>query len=98
MRILSARTATALIGGLLGSLVVASGPAPAAAAPSSGFNDWSCRPSAEHPEPVVMLHGLGANGEANYAGYLGPYVADQGYCVFAPTYGQVAPEFPVGGL
>jgi triacylglycerol esterase/lipase EstA (alpha/beta hydrolase family) len=98
MRSLSARTATALIGGLLGSLVVAAGQAPAVAAPSSGFNDWNCRPSAEHPEPVVMLHGLGANGEANYAGYLGPYVADLGYCVFAPTYGQVSAEFPVGGL
>jgi pimeloyl-ACP methyl ester carboxylesterase len=98
MRTLSARTVAAVIGGLLGSAVVATGPAPADAAPTSGFNDWSCRPSAEHPEPVVMLHGLGANGEANYAGYLGPYVADLGYCVFAPTYGQVSPEFPVGGL
>jgi triacylglycerol esterase/lipase EstA (alpha/beta hydrolase family) len=97
MRVLSART-VAVIGGLLGSVVVAVGTASAAPAPSSGFNDWSCRPSAEHPEPVVMLHGLGANGEANYAGYLGPYVADLGYCVFAPTYGQVSPEFPVGGL
>jgi triacylglycerol esterase/lipase EstA (alpha/beta hydrolase family) len=98
MRIPSARTAVALIGALLGSLIVATGPTPAAAAPSSGFNDWSCRPSAEHPEPVVMLHGLGANGEANFAGYLGPYVADLGYCVFAPTYGQAAPGSPVGGL
>jgi triacylglycerol esterase/lipase EstA (alpha/beta hydrolase family) len=98
MRSLSGRTAAVLVGGLLGSLLAATGPAPAADAAFSGFNDWGCQPSTEHPEPVVMLHGLGANGQANYAGYLGPYVADLGYCVFAPTYGQVSPEFPVGGL
>jgi triacylglycerol esterase/lipase EstA (alpha/beta hydrolase family) len=97
MRTLSARTAFAAIAGLLlGGLVAP--PASAATAPSSGFNDWSCRPSAAHPDPVVMLHGLGANGDANYAGYLGPYVADLGYCVFAPTYGRVSPDLPVGGL
>jgi pimeloyl-ACP methyl ester carboxylesterase len=98
MRILSVRTAlVGVVGTLIGGLVGL--PAPSvAAAPSSGFNDWSCRPSATHPDPVVMLHGLGANGEANFASYLGPYVADLGYCVFAPTYGQVSPQLPVGGL
>lgn len=99
MRTPTARSVlSVIVGSLLGGLLVVSTPSAAAAAPSSGFNDWSCRPSPEHPDPVVMLHGLGANGEANYAGYLGPYVAERGYCVFAPTYGQVSPEFPVGGL
>jgi pimeloyl-ACP methyl ester carboxylesterase len=97
MRILSVRTAlVGVVATLLGGLVGL--PIPSVAAPSSGFNDWSCRPSATHPDPVVMLHGLGANGEANFAGYLGPYVADLGYCVFAPTYGRVSPQLPVGGL
>jgi pimeloyl-ACP methyl ester carboxylesterase len=106
MRTPTARTVLAgVVGSLFGSLLIVTAPSTTAAAPgsgvssaSSGFNDWRCRPSAEHPDPVVMLHGLGANGDANYAGYLGPYVAGQGYCVFAPTYGRVSSAYPVGGL
>jgi pimeloyl-ACP methyl ester carboxylesterase len=79
---------------VLASLAV--GAAPAAAAPSSGFNDWSCRPSTAHPEPLVLLHGLGANGAANYA-YLGPYLAGEGYCAFAPDYGSSPSTGPFGG-
>jgi triacylglycerol esterase/lipase EstA (alpha/beta hydrolase family) len=68
----------------------------AAAATTSGFDDWSCRPSAAHPEPVVLLHGLGGNGPGNYS-YLGPYLAGAGYCAFSVTYGQADPNIPVGG-
>jgi pimeloyl-ACP methyl ester carboxylesterase len=75
--------------------LAAAGPA-AAAPPSSGFNDWSCRPAAAHPDPLVLLHGLGGNGPGNYA-YLGPYLANQGYCAFAPTYGLASPASPFGG-
>ena len=70
---------------------------PASAAPSSGFNDWNCRPSAAHPEPLLLLHGLGGNGPGNYA-TLGPYLASLGYCTYSPTYGEEFPPFPVGGL
>ncbi|HEV2784333.1 MAG TPA: alpha/beta fold hydrolase [Actinophytocola sp.] len=76
--------------------LLVSGPASATAAPSSGFNDWSCRPAAAHPNPVVLLHGLGGNGPGHFS-YLGPYLAGAGYCAFAPTYGQAAPAIPVGG-
>jgi hypothetical protein len=69
----------------------------AASVPGAGFNDWSCRPSAVHPEPVVLLHGLGGNGPGNFAA-LGPYLETAGFCVFAPTYGEATPDFPVGGL
>ena len=76
-------------------LTIVTGPG-ASAAPSSGFNDWSCRPSAAHPEPVVMLHGLGGNGPGHFS-FLGPFLAGAGYCAFAPTYGQADPNIPVGG-
>jgi len=69
----------------------------AATAPSSGFNNMSCRPSAAHPDPVVLLHGLGGNGPGNFA-TLGPYLAAAGYCAFAPTYGEAIPGIPVGGI
>lgn len=68
----------------------------AAVAPSTGFDDWSCKPSAAHPEPLVLLHGLGGNGPGNYS-YLGPYLAAKGYCAFTLTYGQATPAIPVGG-
>jgi len=69
----------------------------AATAPSSGFNDWSCRPSAARPDPVVLLHGLGGNGPGNFS-TLAPYLASAGFCVYAPTYGEAVPGVPVGGL
>jgi triacylglycerol esterase/lipase EstA (alpha/beta hydrolase family) len=66
-----------------------------------GSNDWSCRPSAGHPEPVVLVHGLGANKDDNWQTF-SPLLADEGYCVFALTYGVPAGNpFPldqVGGL
>lgn len=51
-----------------------------------GANDWSCRPSAAHPEPVVLVHGLSGNKNDNWQTYA-PLLADNGYCVFALTYG-----------
>ncbi|HEY0934411.1 MAG TPA: alpha/beta fold hydrolase, partial [Trebonia sp.] len=69
----------------------------AATAPGSGFNDWSCRPSAAHPQPVVLLHGLGGNGPGNFY-TLGPYLASAGFCVYASTYGQPNPSIPGGGI
>jgi triacylglycerol esterase/lipase EstA (alpha/beta hydrolase family) len=81
---------------MFAGVAVAAAPA-ASAAPSSGFNDWSCRPSAAHPQPLLLLHGLGGNGPGNYA-TLGPYLAGLGYCAYSPTYGEEFPPFPVGGL
>jgi hypothetical protein len=52
-----------------------------------GANDFSCVPTAAHPEPVVLVHGLGANMAQNW-GYISPALAADGYCVFALTYGR----------
>ncbi|WP_026163292.1 alpha/beta fold hydrolase [Kribbella catacumbae] len=94
MRNVLRRTAAALVAAaLLATSVTASAQA---APPSSGFDNWSCKPSAAHPNPLVLLHGLGGNGPGNYS-YLGPYLAAKGYCAFTLTYGQATPLIPVGG-
>ncbi|WP_394846982.1 alpha/beta fold hydrolase [Pendulispora brunnea] len=92
------RFAKAAMGVLAIGMIAVSGTSADAAesAPSSGFNDWSCRPSAAHPNPVVLLHGLFGNGPGNFS-FVGPYLALNGYCTFAPTYGQAIPGIPVGG-
>jgi triacylglycerol lipase len=63
----------------------------------AGANIWSCRPSAQHPDPVVLVHGLAATMEDNWS-TMAPLLADNGYCVFALTYGLDPGESSVGGL
>ncbi|MFK0178936.1 esterase/lipase family protein [Streptomyces xanthochromogenes] len=60
----------------------------AQSAPSSGWNNYSCKPSAAHPRPVVLVHGTFGNGTDNWLA-LAPYLVDRGYCVFSLDYGQL---------
>ncbi|MFG2635841.1 esterase/lipase family protein [Streptomyces sp. NPDC048362] len=69
--------------------VVPAATAQAAAAPSSGWNDFSCKPSADHPRPVVLVHGTLGNSVDNWLS-LAPYLEDRGYCVYSVDYGQLA--------
>ncbi|MFE9554706.1 lipase family alpha/beta hydrolase [Streptomyces sp. NPDC006692] len=60
----------------------------AQSAPSSGWNDYSCKPSAAHPRPVVLVHGTFGNGTDNWLA-LAPYLVNRGYCVFSLDYGRL---------
>jgi triacylglycerol esterase/lipase EstA (alpha/beta hydrolase family) len=66
--------------------------AQATAAPSRGWNDFSCKPSATHPRPVVLVHGTFGNSVDNWLA-LAPYLVNRGYCVFSLDYGQL-PNVP----
>ncbi|MFJ7156850.1 esterase/lipase family protein [Streptomyces sp. NPDC101118] len=62
--------------------------AQAATAPSSGWNDYTCKPSAAHPRPVVLVHGTLGNSVDNWLAFA-PYLVHRGYCVFSLDYGQL---------
>jgi triacylglycerol esterase/lipase EstA (alpha/beta hydrolase family) len=63
----------------------------------TGANDFSCKPSARHPYPIVLVHGLMANKVDNWD-TIAPLLADNGFCVFALTYGTTGSEPYFGGL
>ncbi|GAA0925833.1 MULTISPECIES: esterase/lipase family protein [Streptomyces violaceusniger group] len=60
----------------------------ASEAVSSGWNNYSCKPSAQHPRPVVLVHGTFGNSVDNWLGFA-PYLVQRGYCVFSLDYGQL---------
>ncbi|MFI8006757.1 esterase/lipase family protein [Streptomyces sp. NPDC086010] len=86
------RTITALVLALTAFVAAPTATAGAAttgtAAPSRGWNDYSCKPSAAHPRPVVLVHGTFGNSVDNWL-VLAPYLVNRGYCVFSLDYGQL---------
>ncbi len=62
-----------------------------------GTNDWTCKPSAAHPRPVILVHGTLGNQATNWQTY-GPLLKNNGYCVFALTYGALPAPYPVNAL
>jgi triacylglycerol esterase/lipase EstA (alpha/beta hydrolase family) len=89
-----------LLGGLVLALVSTLGPAAPSGAdgfpiplPTSpdgdpvGANDWSCRPTAKRPEPVIIVHGTFGD-RKHLLDNLSSAMVDKGFCVFSLDYGN----------
>lgn len=68
--------------------------APAAPAPQvvpgispPGANDWSCRPTAARPTPVILVHGTFGDMTVSW-NLISPALKRDGYCVYALDYGN----------
>ncbi|KAM3433788.1 hypothetical protein MY4824_005782 [Beauveria thailandica] len=60
-------------------------------------NDFSCQPSADHPSPVVLLHGLGATYYDDLH-VLEAFLQSRGFCTFSLTYGALEGRPLLGGF
>src|SRR3954471_24229632 len=60
-----------------------------AAAPASAYNDFTCRPTAAHSTPVVLVHGTFANSAGSW-NLVDPALRADAYCTFALDYGNNA--------
>ncbi|MFF0453393.1 esterase/lipase family protein [Nocardia africana] len=52
-----------------------------------GTNRWDCVPGADHPKPIVLVHGTWLNAYDSFA-YMAPKLARAGFCIFAFNYGR----------
>jgi len=64
-------------------------PLPTAEGDPPGANDWSCQPTAEHPTPVILVHGTFGD-RKHLLERLSRKVHEAGYCVFSLDYGNRA--------
>ena len=54
-----------------------------------GANDWSCEPTAEHPTPVILVHGTFGD-RTHLWEPISFRLSQEGYCVFSLDYGNRA--------
>ncbi len=64
--------------------------------PPPGADNFSCKPSAAHPYPVILVHGTFANMDDNWQA-ASPVLANHGYCVFAFNYGGTSATAAIQG-
>jgi triacylglycerol esterase/lipase EstA (alpha/beta hydrolase family) len=98
---LLALVACALLGTAVAATTAAAAPLPvlynglvgyahaSATASPPGANDWSCKPTAAHPRPVILVHGTFLDMSDDWQA-LSPLLRDSSYCVFALNYGSYA--------
>jgi triacylglycerol esterase/lipase EstA (alpha/beta hydrolase family) len=65
--------------------------------PPPGANNFSCKPTAAHPYPVVLVNGTFANMDDNWQA-ASPILYNHGYCVFAFNYGGTSATSPIQGI
>ncbi len=54
--------------------------------PPPGADNFGCKPSPAHPDPVILVNGTFANQDDNWQA-ASPLLANHGYCVFTFNYG-----------
>jgi len=54
--------------------------------PPPGADNFGCKPSSAHPDPVILVNGTFANQDDNWQA-ASPLLANHGYCVFTFNYG-----------
>jgi triacylglycerol esterase/lipase EstA (alpha/beta hydrolase family) len=59
--------------------------------PPPGADNFGCKPTAAHPDPVILVNGTFANQDDNWQA-ASPLLANHGYCVFTFNYGGTSPS------
>ena len=64
--------------------------------PPPGADNFGCKPSSAHPDPVILVNGTFANQDDNWQA-ASPLLANHGYCVFTFNYGGSSASAVVQG-
>jgi len=83
-------TTVLAVSALLSPFGTGSAEATASTVSPTGTNNWSCRATTAHPNPVVLVHGT--YGDMTVWNTMGPALANAGYCVYALNYGNQGTE------